>query len=196
MNHTHHALAPALAAWNLETLGPAIVVVGLELAAVLLVCAALYLAARLIITSVVGAREERAAWRHAAIVKARNLALVTAVTLVTIVLSYNGLLIARGVDVREHTLGLARAMTPAFWSALGGALLRLALATVVMLVLRRFLRSGLRILERSINQWDQLTSTTIARWRRSSTASTALSAISAGCCWRCSPVGWWARLPA
>lgn len=97
-----------------------------------------------------------ASWSRVARVKIRHFLFALSLALAFVVLLYNGWLLALGVDAREHTVGLLRAITVDTWKAIGLAVGKLALAVIAMLLVSRAMRRIMRALEGGINRWDQL----------------------------------------
>src|SRR5262249_21409901 len=72
------------------------------------------------------------------------------------IVGYNGWLVFRRIDVRDHTLALLRALGAGFWIAAAIALLKLAAATIGVLLVLRVVRVALSGMEAPLNRWDQL----------------------------------------
>ena len=120
----------------------ALLVVAVELGVAALVCVAAYAALGRILRRTAAGR----AWssiadeRDAAIKRARHVLLATFVLLALGVLAFNGSLLARGVDVAQHTSELLLSLTVDIWRALAVALGEVGLAVVAFLVLIRVVR--------------------------------------------------------
>ncbi len=141
---------------DLQRVSSALVVVSIELATAALLCIAIY-ALALVALRVMPVRTSRASeWRGVARIKARNLLLTLFFVLFVAAVSYNGWLVARGVDVRAYTADLARSITVNTWKGVASSLAKLGLAVAGLLAATNLMRRAFRAAERTVGRWDWL----------------------------------------
>ena len=129
----------------------ALPVVLIELAAVAALCGALY-GVLILLLRAAPTPAGRPEWRDLTRLRTRHVLFSLLLALVTGVLSVNGYLLARGVDVPRYTADLIRSITADSWVALTRALAKLASAVVGLLLATRVFRWLLRATERRLNQ--------------------------------------------
>ena len=129
----------------------ALPVVLIELAAVAALCGALY-GALILLLRAAPIPAGRPEWRDLTRLRTRHVLFSLLLVLVTGVLSVNGYLLVRGVDVPRYTADLIRSITADSWVALTRALAKLAIAVVGLLLATRVFRWLLRATERRLNQ--------------------------------------------
>lgn len=133
----------------------ALAIIGLEIAVVTIVCGVLYAAAAVVLNR--AARNPRlAAWSTTARVKTRRLLLATAALLIITLLAYNAWVIARGLDVRAHTVALVTSITRETQIAVLMALVKLALSAIGLVLAARLLRRLLGGAADAIKRWDRI----------------------------------------
>jgi small-conductance mechanosensitive channel len=145
----------ASSVFGLQQILTALIVIALELLVVALVVSLLY-GGVMILLRAIAVRMNRQEWQRIVTVKARNLLLVLCLALAAVVITYNGWLLARGIDVKARTLTLIRSVTTDMWIAAGVALAKLVLAVAGLIVVTRLLRRLAGALEKRINRWDHL----------------------------------------
>ena len=129
----------------------ALPVVLIELAAVAALCGALY-GVLILLLRAAPIPAGRPEWRDLTRLRTRHVLFSLLLVLVTGVLSVNGYLLARGVDVPRYTADLIRSITADSWVALTRALAKLAIAVVGLLLATRVFRWLLRATERRLNE--------------------------------------------
>jgi len=129
----------------------ALPVVLIELAAVAALCGALY-GVLILLLRAAPIPAGRPEWRDLTRLRTRHVLFSLLLVLVTGVLSVNGYLLVRGVDVPRYTADLIRSITADSWVALTRALAKLAIAVVGLLLATRVFRWLLRATERRLNQ--------------------------------------------
>jgi len=129
----------------------ALPVVLIELAAVAALCGALY-GVLILLLRAAPTPAGRPEWRDLTRLRTGHVLFSLLLALVTGVLSVNGYLLARGVDVPRYTADLIRSITADSWVALTRALAKLAIAVVGLLLATRVFRWLLRATERKLNQ--------------------------------------------
>lgn len=135
----------------------ALLVSGVELAVVGLLLASVYTLALLVVFRPAGrASGAVASWGKAFRVKTRNFLIFLSVVGTMGLLAFNGWLVWRGVDARQHTTNLVSSITADTWWAAAIIVGKVLLAIVAALVVTRVLRRAARAAESSINRWDQL----------------------------------------
>jgi small conductance mechanosensitive channel len=88
--------------------------------------------------------------------KTRHLFVAATVVIALGIVLYDGWLVSRGVDVKDHTVALLAAIGAGFWIGLAIALVKLAAAASLIVVVLRALRAALTWIEARLNRWDQL----------------------------------------
>ncbi len=141
---------------DLQLTMSALIVAGLELAIVAVLVGVFYALLLLVMRRPAVRTGRFAAWSSTATVKIRNLLLALSFAVAVAAVAYNGWLMAQGVDAVEHTLAFLRSITAETWRTAGIVVAKLALAGAAAAVVTRALRSLTRVVEASINRWDQL----------------------------------------
>jgi len=126
-------------------------VVLIELAAVAALCAALY-GVLILLLRAAPIPAGRPEWRDLTRLRTRHVLFSLLLALVTGVLSVNGYLVARGVDVPRYTADLIRSSTADSWLTLTRAIAKLALSVVGLLLATRVFRWLLRASERRLTR--------------------------------------------
>jgi small conductance mechanosensitive channel len=142
---------------TLEAVVSALVVTAVELGILALVFCALYgLLASIRRRALVSPSQAAPGFLRERLRPAGTILVATLVVLVLGILAYNGWLVARGVEVTGHTLGVLRSITIQTWTALGIALMKLGVALVAFLIATRSIRRLLRWVEEAISRWNLL----------------------------------------
>jgi small conductance mechanosensitive channel len=132
--------------------------IGVEVALIALVLLALYGIIRWLLARSAAPTGALSAWGAIAKRKVRNRLLAGFFLLVAGVLAYNGWLMVRGLSPWDDTAAFVRSIDAATQRAIGTAILKLVLSTVVLVLALRVVRRVLQSTERAINQWDLLKS--------------------------------------
>jgi small conductance mechanosensitive channel len=131
----------------------AIPVVAAELLALTLLAISLYLLAARIVRALPWLAERASSERMTTVVRSRLSAGWALVAL--LILGYNAWLVARGVDVREHTLRLlAELARPEVLQSVSVVAGKLLLGAIAVVLLARLARLLLAHAEAAINRWD------------------------------------------
>src|SRR5262245_3625702 len=142
--------------FNFPHIVSGLVVSGLELILALILCGAVYVVARLILSRAVAPRSPSlATWSAAAQLKARNILIASFFVILVGVLTFNGWLLMRGIDVRAYTVGAITSITVETQIAIAIAVAKLVLASAGLVIAARLLRRGIAKAENAINRWDQ-----------------------------------------
>lgn len=145
--------------FNLQRVLSGLGIIAAELGLAALICITVYWFVALIVSRTVThhSRSRAApAWLSAAKLRARRLLLVGFLAFAAIVLAYNGWLISRGLDAKDHTLAQIMSLDGEMRMTILVAFARLALSIIGLVIATRILRSLLRVAEDTINRWDRL----------------------------------------
>ena len=129
----------------------ALPVVLIELAAVVAFCGALY-GVLILLLRAAPIPAGRPEWRDLTRLRTRHVLFSLLLALVAGVLSVNGYLLARGVDVPRYTADLIRSITEDSWIVLTRAIAKLAIAVAGLLLAIRVFRWLLRASERRLTR--------------------------------------------